>query len=156
MTIKLACATALLATLTAAPASAAALELGILDCAIDGGTGYVVTSNKGVTCTFRPHRGGSEVYTGMISKLGVDLGSTNQGSLQWAVLAATRGGVGDKLAGNYVGVNAEASVVTGGGANLMLGGFDRSYALQPLSVQGQTGLNIAVAVQSLELMHALK
>jgi hypothetical protein len=140
----------------AAPASAAALELGVLDCAIDGGTGYVVASNKGVTCTFRPHRGGSEAYTGMISKLGVDLGSTNQGALQWAVLAATRGDVGDKLAGKYFGVNAEASVVTGGGANLLVGGFRDSITLQPLSVQAQTGLNLAVAVTSMELIRSFK
>lgn len=157
MTIKLACATALLATLMTAHASAAALELGVLDCTIDGGTGYLITSNKGVACTFRPHHGGgSEAYTGMISKLGVDLGATNQGALQWAVLAATSGDVGDKLAGIYVGVNAEASVVTGGGANLLVGGFRNSITLQPLSVQAQTGLNLAVAVTSLELTRSFK
>lgn len=157
MSIKLACATALLATLMAAPASAAALELGILDCTIDGGAGYVIASNKGVTCTYRPHHGGgSEAYTGMISKLGVDLGVTNQGALQWAVLAATKGSVGDKLAGKYFGVNAEATVVTGGGANLLVGGFHDSITLQPLSVQAQTGLNVAVAVTSMELIRSFK
>jgi hypothetical protein len=72
------------------------------------------------------------------------------------VLAASRDYDSGNLAGNYYGVNAEASVVTGGGANLLLGGFQRSYALQPLSVQAQTGLNVAVAVTSLELMHSLK
>ncbi len=157
MSMKLACATALLATMMAAPAGATALELGILDCAIDGGTGYVVASNKGVTCTFRPHHGGgSEAYTGMISKLGVDLGATHQGALQWAVLAATKGDVGDKLAGKYFGVNAEASVVTGGGANLLVGGFRDSITLQPLSVQAQTGLNLALAVTSMELIRSFK
>src|SRR5690606_23254293 len=109
------------------------------------------------TCTFRPHHGGgSEAYTGMISKLGVDLGATHQGALQWAVLAATRGDVGDKLAGKYFGVNAEASVVTGGGANLLVGGFRDSITLQPLSVQAQTGLNLAVAVTSMELIRSFK
>lgn len=132
-------------------------ELGVLDCSIDGGTSYVVTSNKGVSCTFKPSNGGpSEIYTGVISKLGVDLGSTHQGQLVWSVLAASRDYDSGNLAGNYYGVNAEASVVTGGGANLLLGGFQRSYALQPLSVQAQTGLNVAVAVTSLELMHSLK
>jgi hypothetical protein len=132
-------------------------ELGVLDCSIDGGTSYVVTSNKGVSCTFKPSNGGpSEIYTGVISKLGVDLGSTHQGQLVWSVLAASRDYDSGNLAGSYYGVNAEASVVTGGGANLLLGGFQRSYALQPLSVQAQTGLNVAVAVTSLELMHSLK
>jgi len=157
MKTKLACATALLATLMAAPAGAGSLKLGVLDCTIDGGTGYVITSNKGVTCTFRPYHGGpSEAYTGVISKLGVDLGRTNQGALQWAVLSATRGDPADKLAGTYVGVNAEASVVTGGGANLLVGGFQDSIALQPLSVQAQTGLNLAVAVTSLDLIRSFK
>jgi hypothetical protein len=132
-------------------------ELGVLNCSIDGGMGYVLASNKGVSCTFRPSNGGpSEIYTGVISKLGVDLGRTQQGHLVWAVLAASRNYDGGNLAGNYFGVNAEASVITGGGANLLLGGFERSYALQPLSVQAQTGLNLAVAVSSLQLMHSLK
>ncbi len=154
---NLAAATALATVTLALPAHAARLELGVLDCTIDGGQAYVITSNKGVSCVYRPSNGAHpELYTGVISKLGVDLGTTNQGQLVWAVLAASRDYEPGRLAGKYYGVNAEASIATGGGANLMLGGFDRSYALQPLSVQGQTGLNIAVAVQSLELMHALK
>ncbi|HEY4191578.1 MAG TPA: DUF992 domain-containing protein [Mesorhizobium sp.] len=158
MKMKLACASALLATMImAAPASAGSLELGVLDCTIDGGTGYLIASNKGVACTFRPHNGrASEAYTGVISKIGVDLGITHQGALQWAVLAATKDGPEDKLAGNYVGVNAEASVVTGGGANLLVGGFHDSITLQPLSVQAQTGLNLAVAVTSIELIRSFK
>jgi hypothetical protein len=157
MKMKLACASALLATLLAAPASAGSFQLGVLDCTIDGGTGYVIASNKGVACTFRPyHGGGSEAYTGVISKIGVDLGMTHQGTLQWAVLSATRGEPVDKLGGTYVGVNAEASVVTGGGANLLVGGFHDSIALQPLSVQAQTGVNLAVAVTSLELIRSFK
>ena len=61
-----------------------------------------------------------------------------------------------QLAGNYFGVNAEASVVTGGGANLMVGGFRRSFTLQPLSVQAQTGVNLAVAVSAMELIYSVK
>ncbi|TIU32392.1 MAG: DUF992 domain-containing protein, partial [Mesorhizobium sp.] len=115
----LVCAAALATTVLASPVSAGVLRLGTLDCTIDGGVGYVITSNKGVSCTFRPyHHGPSEQYTGMISKLGVDVGQTHQGQLVWAVLAATRSHDAGDLAGSYYGVNAEASVVTGGGANL--------------------------------------
>ncbi len=154
--LTLAAAFAALGLATSANATGR-FELGVLDCSIDGGTSYVVPANKGVSCTFKPSNGGpSEIYTGVISKLGVDLGSTHQGQLVWSVLAASRDYDSGNLAGNYYGVNAEASVVTGGGANLLLGGFQRSYALQPLSVQAQTGLNVAVAVTSLELMHSLK
>jgi hypothetical protein len=76
--------------------------------------------------------------------------------LQWAVLALDRKYDEGQLAGRYFGVNAEASIVTGGGANLLVGGFNKSFTLQPLSVQSQTGLNLAVAVASMELMHSLK
>jgi hypothetical protein len=76
--------------------------------------------------------------------------------LIWAVLAATRDrGAGD-LAGSYYGINAEASLVTGGGANLLVGGLNSAFSLQPLNVQAQTGVNLAVAVTSLELIHSFK
>jgi hypothetical protein len=153
---KILCATALLTMSLAAPASAD-VKLGILDCSIDGGLGYVIASHKGLSCTYKPSKGGSaETYTGMISKLGVDVGVTHQGSLQWAVLAVgPRYDIG-QLAGKYFGVNAEASIVTGGGANVLVGGFRNSFSLQPLSVQAQTGLNLAVAVTSIELISSLK
>ncbi|RVC77410.1 DUF992 domain-containing protein, partial [Mesorhizobium sp. M2A.F.Ca.ET.046.02.1.1] len=117
----------------------------------------VITSNKGVSCTFRPyHHDPAEQYTGMISKLGVDIGQTHQGQLVWAVLGATRHHEAGDLAGSYYGVNAEASVVTGGGANLLVGGLDGAFMLEPLSVQAQTGVNLAVAVASLDLVHSYK
>lgn len=153
--LSLAAAAALLAF--AGPADAGAVHLGILNCEIDGGTGYVVLSNKTLSCTFKPSQGGPrETYTGLISKVGVDLGVTNQGALQWAVLALSRNYEDGQLAGRYFGVNAEAAVVTGGGANLLVGGFRKSFTLQPLSVQAQTGINLAVAVTSLELAQSLK
>ena len=156
---KFACAAAaaLLIPILAAPAKAGNFKLGILSCDIDGGAGYVIASNKGLSCTFKPSRGGGrEHYTGIVSKLGVDLGVTHQGTLEWAVLALSTDYDDGRLAGTYLGVNAEASVVTGGGANLLVGGFRRSFTLQPLSVQAQTGVNLAVAVTSMALMASLK
>jgi hypothetical protein len=156
---KFACAAAaaLLTAALAVPANAGQFKLGILSCDIGGGTGYVILSNKGLLCTFKPSGGGHrEAYTGVVSKLGVDLGVTHQGALEWAVLALSSRYEDGQLAGNYFGVNAEASIVTGGGANLMVGGFQRSFTLQPLSVQAQTGLNLAVAVSGMQLVHSLK
>lgn len=154
---KLACAAALTTMALAAPAQAGSVKLGVLACAIDGGTGYVIGSNKGLQCSFKPSNGGAiENYSGMISKFGVDLGVTDQGTLQWAVLAVSKDYEDGQLAGTYVGVNAEASVVTGGGANLLVGGFRSAYTLQPLSTQAQTGVNLAVAVSSMDLVHSLK
>jgi hypothetical protein len=67
------------------------------------------------------------------------------------VFAPTRDiGPGD-LAGNYGGMTAEAAVGVGGNANVLVGGSNSSIALQPLSLEGQTGLNLAVGVGALEL-----
>ena len=68
----------------------------------------------------------------------------------WAVYAATSGGPA-ALAGTYAGASAEASVGAGLGANVLVGGSNRTIALQPLSVQGQTGVNLAVGVTGLTL-----
>ncbi len=154
-------AAALAATVVSAalagPAGAGGTELGLLTCEIDGGTALVIASHKGLACTFKSSRTGrKEYYTGIISKIGVDLGVTHQGSMQWAVFALTSKHKEGALAGDYLGATAEASVVTGGGANLLVGGFERSFTLQPLSVQAQTGLNLALTVTSMKLMHALK
>lgn len=154
---KIALAASLAALAYVAPANAGRFELGVLDCTIEGGKGYIIASNKGVTCTFRRSDGGpNETYTGVITKLGIDLGVTHQGQLVWAVFAPTRHYEDGNLAGSYYGVNAEASIVTGGGANLLVGGFQKSLNLEPLSVQAQTGVNLAVAVTSLDLIHSLK
>jgi len=140
-----------------AQAEAGQVKLGVLRCSVDGGVGYVVTSNKGLDCTFRSSRDGSkERYTGVVTKLGLDVGETNQGEMVWAVFAPSHSHEDGALAGSYYGVNAEASVVTGGGLNVLVGGWHNSINLQPLSAQAQTGLNLAVAVASIDLIHSLK
>jgi hypothetical protein len=146
-----------LATLAFAVPAQANVKLGVLRCSIDGGLGYVIASNKTLDCTYRSsHDGTKEHYTGLVSKLGVDLGKTDQGELVWAVFAPSRDYADGALAGSYYGVNAEASVVTGGGLNVLVGGFKNSINLQPLSAQAQTGLNLAVAVSSIDLIQSLK
>lgn len=155
--LAVALAATVMSAFLAAPASADNVRLGILSCDIDGGTGMIIASHKGLTCTYKPSRGGSkERYTGIISKIGIDLGVTHQGALEWAVLAVAGKHEDGALAGDYVGATAEASIVTGGGANLLVGGFQRSFTLQPLSVQAQTGVNVALAVTSMKLIHSLK
>lgn len=156
---KLASALAVAAVTAFLPAQASAdnIRLGILTCEIDGGTGLVIASHKGISCTYKSSRGGGlEYYTGIISKIGVDLGITQQGTLQWAVLAVEGRQKEGALGGDYLGATAEASLVTGGGANLLVGGFKRSFTLQPLSVQAQTGVNLALTVTSMKLIHSLK
>ncbi len=125
------------------------IKIGVLSCTIDGGVGYIVASAKPVDCTFRT---GSRVehYHGVMRKLGVDIGVTDKTAVAWAVFApgsVKRGA----LKGQYTGATAEATVIAGLGANVLVGGFRKGINLQPLSVQAQTGLNVAAGIASLSL-----
>jgi len=107
-----------------------------------------------VTCMYTPaNPGPREVYVGDIAKFGLDLGATSGGQMVWAVYAPTTARYG-ALAGQYVGATAEATVGAGLGANVLVGGSNRTITLQPLSVQGQTGLNVAAGVGALTLRPA--
>jgi hypothetical protein len=130
------------------------IKAGTLTCDISGGIGLIITSHKDVTCMFTPSQPGPrEVYVGGINKFGLDLGATAGGEIVWAVYAPTTRRFG-ALAGNYSGATAEATVGAGLGANVLVGGSDRTVALQPLSVQGQAGLNVAAGVAELILRPA--
>src|SRR6185295_18327781 len=118
-------------------------QAGTLNCDVSGGIGFVVGSQRQVNCLFTPsYPAPPEQYVGTITKIGLDVGITGPGQLVWAVTMSTtrRRGV---LAGSYAGASAEVSAVVGLGANVLVGGNDRSVALQPLSVQGGTGINVA-------------
>jgi hypothetical protein len=138
------------------PASAQAnrTKVGTLSCDISGGVGLIITSKKDLTCMFTPSQPGPrEVYVGSITKFGLDLGATAGGEMVWAVYAPTTRKFG-ALAGDYGGATAEATVGAGLGANVLVGGSDRTVALQPVSVQGQAGLNVAAGVAELRLRPA--
>jgi len=143
---------AALAALAAfAPAQAAHVEAGVLSCKVQGGAGFVFGSSKDLDCVFSGANGGKERYYGSISKFGIDLGFTNQGQIIWTVFAPSADVPAGALAGNYGGVSAEATVGLGVGANALVGGSNDTVALQPLSVQGQQGLNLAVGISQLQL-----
>ena len=138
------------------PASAQAnrTKVGTLSCDISGGIGLIITSKKDLTCMFTPSQPGpKEVYVGSITKFGLDLGATAGGEMVWAVYAPSTRKFG-ALAGNYGGATAEATVGAGLDANVLVGGSDRTVALQPVSVQGQAGLNVAAGVADLQLRPA--
>ncbi|QFU17233.1 DUF992 domain-containing protein [Microvirga thermotolerans] len=126
------------------------VRAGVLTCNVSGGVGLILGSQKATACTFKPRRGPAERYVGVIRKFGLDVGATQRGVITWAVFAEGRP-VPGSLAGSYVGATAEATVGAGLGANVLVGGSNRSIALQPLSVSGQTGLNFALGVGDLEL-----
>ncbi len=138
-------------TMAQAPART---KIGTLTCDISGGIGLIIASKKDVTCMFTPAQPGPrEVYVGSITKFGVDIGATSGGEMIWAVFAPTNRRIG-ALAGNYGGASAEATVGAGVGANVLVGGSNRTVSLQPVSVQGQAGLNLAVGVAGLDLRPA--
>ena len=127
---------------------------GTLTCDISGGIGMIIASKKEVTCMFTPSGPGPrEVYVGSITKFGLDVGATAGGEMVWQVLAPSTRKFG-ALAGHYAGASGEATVGAGVGANVLVGGSDRTVTLQPVSVQGQVGLNLAVGVAGLDLQPA--
>jgi hypothetical protein len=143
-----------IAALTASIASASALpqvRAGILQCQGGQNVGFVVGSVTSLECVFQSAGRRPEPYIATVRRIGVDLGFTQQTQFSWAVSAPnSRLGRGE-LAGNYGGVGANASIGIGGGGNFLVGGRANAVALQPISVQGQTGLNVAAGVAGLEL-----
>ncbi|MGA2566184.1 MAG: DUF992 domain-containing protein [Pseudolabrys sp.] len=130
------------------------IKAGTLVCDVSGGLGMIIGSKKDVQCLFNPSLAGpAEGYIGSISKFGLDIGATSAGQMVWAVYAPSSYGPG-VLAGVYTGATAEATIAVGLGGNVLIGGSNRTVALQPLSVTGQTGLNLAAGVASLELRPA--
>ena len=144
--------------LTAAGAADAAphgVKVGVLSCDVSSGWGFVFGSSKDLHCTFRPNNRRPERYSGTISKFGVDVGYTDGGVLIWGVFAPSSDLRAGALQGDYAGATASATVGVGAGANVLVGGLDKSIALQPLSIEGNTGLNVAAGIGaiSLQAMH---
>jgi len=140
-----------LAVVSLDPAAAQRTRSGVLDCDVSGGFGWIIGSQKSVNCVFTPDRPGpQEFYVGNITKFGLDIGATSAGRMVWGVFYDTVAGRG-ALAGDYVGASGEATVAVGLGGNVLVGGSNRTVALQPLSVTGQAGLNLAVGVADLRL-----
>ncbi|MCC6888289.1 MAG: DUF992 domain-containing protein [Hyphomicrobiales bacterium] len=147
-----AAAIALVASATLDPAAAQRVRAGMLSCDVSGGIGFIIGSQRSVLCSFVPDGGGPpEVYTGTISRFGLDIGVTAGAQMAWAVFAEYWGPKPGVLAGEYVGATGEATVAVGLGANVLVGGSNRQIALQPLSVSGQVGLNLAIGVAGLTL-----
>jgi hypothetical protein len=127
------------------------VQVGVLECRGGASIGFIVGSVTNLGCVLRINGLPEDRYIATIRKVGVDLGITQESALAWGVWApVARLGPGD-LTGNYAGAQGSASVGVGLGGNVLVGGSDNSIALQPLSVQGQVGLNVAAGLESLEL-----
>jgi hypothetical protein len=129
------------------------VKVGTLTCNVASGWGFVFGSSKDVRCNYRPNKTRGEHYEGSIDKFGVDIGYTEGGVMVWAVVAPTSDVKPGALEGNYAGATAGASVGIGASANALIGGLDKSIALQPLSIEGNTGLNVAAGIGALHLKY---
>jgi hypothetical protein len=162
--IALLAVAAVAVTLSAAPNARAQGEeapakpvtkLGYLSCHVASGWGLIFGSSRKLQCTYTPAEKGKKVenYSGSISKFGADIGYLQSGVILWTVLTpgmkiTPHPGL---LAGHYGGATASATLGLGVGGNILVGGMDGSISLQPISIEGTTGLNVAAGVAMLEL-----
>ncbi len=148
-------ASALLAGAALAPSAAVAGPVGRLACSVSGGIGFIVTSRRALNCDYAPSNGAPhQHYLGTISRYGLDIGPQGPGTLTWDVVSLG-GAVGPgALSGSFAGASASATVGVGVGANALVGGANGGVQLQPLSVESQSGLNVAAGIGALSLEYA--
>jgi hypothetical protein len=141
------------ASLVAGSAGAAErVQVGVLTCDVDAGVGMIISSSKDLSCSFKRKGYKTEHYSGSIDKLGIDIGFTAATKIGWLVFAAVDTPVKrHALSGEYVGASTEATFGVGLGGNWLVGGSHKAFALQPLSIQGQIGLNWSLTFTSLTL-----
>jgi len=152
--IPIALAAILLGAASAGSAAAAegGVKAGYLKCDVEGNVSFVFGSSRDVHCTYTPDgKGRVDRYTGTIDKYGVDIGYRENGVILWGVIAPTNDVGPGALAGNYGGVTGSVAAGVGVGANALVGGSKDSIVLQPVSVEGIEGLNIAGGVGILKL-----
>ena len=148
---KLALVAAVALAASTANAELSRVQVGTLTCSLSSSIGLLVGSQRNVSCLFRGTSGEpDEPYTGTMTRVGLDVGFTTGSVIIWTVFAKTNRYKG-MLTGTYTGASAEMSLAAGLGANVLVGGSSQTVALQPLSVQGQIGLDIAAGVGSLDL-----
>lgn len=153
---------ALAATVVTVPRAHAAgkstTKIGYLSCHVAHGWGLIFGSSRNLDCTYTSAVSGQpelEHYRGTITKYGADIGYLGSAVILWTVFAPAHI-VSHKtglLAGNYAGATASATVGLGAGAHALLGGFDSSISLQPISIEGSTGLNVAAGVAHMKLRY---
>jgi hypothetical protein len=148
LTAAAAIAASVLAFGTAAKADG--VKVGVLTCHESSGWGFIFGSSKGIRCLYT-HGNYAEHYSGSVSKFGVDIGYTSGAVIIWDVFAPNSGSERGALTGDYAGAQASAAVGAGVGANVLVGGFHRSFTLQPVSIEGETGLNVAAGIGALTL-----
>jgi hypothetical protein len=124
---------------------------GMLTCRTPPSLGLIVGSTQRLACQFKGNSGLTQDYVGRMNRVGLDIGFTAGGVMAWAVLGNSSAIRPGALTGRFVGASGDISVGVGAGANLLVGGTAQSISLQPLSLEGQVGLNLALGVAGLTL-----
>ena len=150
-----------LATIISAPAVAQApqswTQVGMLTCTLNPSIGFIIAGHQSMECRYVPSTPGlpPQAYQGALNTVGLDVGITAGGVLGWAVFAPTTGFPAGALAGEYVGASGDIGLGLGVGANVLIGGSGRTFALQPVSVSGSVSVNVALGVSALKLRPVL-
>jgi hypothetical protein len=130
-------------------------QVGVLNCRLNPSIGFIIAVHQSMECRFTPSPPDPpQNYDGAINTVGLDVGFTTGGALAWGVFAPTVGVPAGALSGEYVGVSGDVGIGVGGGANVLIGGSGRTFALQPVSLEGSVGLNVALGVSALKLRPA--
>jgi hypothetical protein len=131
------------------------VAVGVLHCDVAGSVSFIFGSTRDLSCNYeRPGNQPAEHYTGEIHQYGLDIGYWKSGVIEWAVVAPTNSVAQGALAGDYGGITAALAAGYGVGANALVGGYKESIALQPLSVEGVKGINIAAGISQITLKAA--
>ena len=133
------------------PSSAKGFQAGFLTCNVASGWGFIIGSSKALKCTWEPQKGVEWRYMGRITTFGADIGYSHSAVLLWLVSTATKDFGAGGLVGTFAGVGASAAAGAGVGANVLVGGFQNSVTLQPVSVSGEIGLNAAAGIRAMTL-----
>lgn len=127
-------------------------QKGMLSCKLNPSIGFIIVGHQSMECRFVPSvPGPPQRYEGALNTVGIDIGVIGGGALAWGVLAPIAGVPAGALAGTYVGASGDVALGLGVGANVMVGGSNRSFALQPLSVEGSVALNVTLGLSALQL-----
>ena len=127
-------------------------KVGSLTCRLSPSIGLIIGSQQRMACRFLPNNSTqAEAYSGVLNRIGLDIGITAGGALVWGVYASTAVPMRGGLAGHYVGASGDIGVGLGVGANVLFGGSNKSVSLQPISVEGSFSLNLALGVAGLTL-----
>ncbi len=155
MKLKAMIAASAISLLASYSSQAESIELGLLTCDVEGGVGLILGSKKDMTCVFEyaNARRPDDLYTGTVKKVGLDVGVTGRAVVKWVVLGANVDAAAPgSLGGDYVGVSATASAGVGLGANALVGGSNDGFILQPFSLEGSEGINLAVGFSKFSLV----